>query len=192
MTNYLKLTNAEHPIEDSERPKQLVQAPYAAKGMLIDPEVGQKLTELITETGLVGKVIVTDAFRTKKDQQQIWYDTIREQGEIFTKKYVAKPGCSEHELGLAVDLGLAHLFNDYIKPSFSKGPVVTTFLSKMSEYGFILRYPEGKENVTGISFEPWHFRYVGVPHSQIMTEQGLVLEEYLELLEESEGFCNEG
>ncbi|WP_438357608.1 D-alanyl-D-alanine carboxypeptidase family protein [Acinetobacter baumannii] len=179
-------------MKDDERPKKLVQAPFAKKGMLIEPEVGQKLMELITVTGLTNKIIVTDAYRTKQTQQQIWDETILERGEIFTKKYVAKPGCSEHELGLAVDLGLAHLPNDYIKPSFSKGPIVALFLSKMADYGFILRYPKGKESVTGISFEPWHFRYVGVPHSQIMAEQGLVLEEYLEILEESEGFCNEG
>ena len=192
MTDYLKLTNIGNPIKDYERPKRLVQAPFAEKGLLIDPEVGQKLTELIVSTGLSREIVVTDAYRTKQTQQQIWDSTIKERGEIFTKKYVAKPGCSEHELGLAIDLGLVNMKNDFIKPSFSNGPVVEVFLSNMSEFGFILRYPKGKEYITGISFEPWHFRYVGVPHSEIITTQGIVLEEYLERLEKSGESCNEG
>ncbi len=192
MTDYLKLTNIGNPIKDYERPKRLVQAPFAEKGLLIDPEVGQKLTELIVSTGLSREIVVTDAYRTKQTQQQIWDSTIKERGEIFTKKYVAKPGCSEHELGLAIDLGLANATNDFIKPSFSNGPVVEAFLSNMSEFGFILRYPKGKEHITGISFEPWHFRYVGVPHSEIITTQGIVLEEYLEQIEKSGESCNEG
>jgi D-alanyl-D-alanine dipeptidase/carboxypeptidase len=118
--------------------------------------------------------------------------TLKEKGELFTKKYVAKPGCSEHELGLAIDLGLAEATNDFIRPSFSKGPVVATFLANMAKYGFILRYPKGKEEITSISFEPWHFRYVGTPHSEIMAQQGWVLEEYLDFLEETGEKINEG
>lgn len=190
--NYLKLANPTNPIRDYERPKQLVQAPFAEKGMLIDPKVGEALTKLILENNLGNKIIVTDAFRTKEVQEEIWVTTLKEKGELFTKKYVAKPGCSEHELGLAIDLGLAEATNDFIRPSFSKGPVVATFLANMAKYGFILRYPKGKEEITSISFEPWHFRYVGTPHSEIMAQQGWVLEEYLEFLEETGEKINEG
>lgn len=189
--NYIQLTNANYPINPHERPTQLVQSPFSSEGQLLDPVVATKLFELVTETNLIGKIVVTDAFRTKEKQQQIWDETIKEKGEIFTKKYVAKPGCSEHELGLAVDIGLAEATNDYIKPSFLEGPVVERFLKEMGRFGFILRYPEGKEAVTGISYEPWHFRYVGTPHSQIMEQQEWVLEEYIDFLEETRGRLNE-
>lgn len=191
MIDYLELINADHPIQEYDRPKQLVQAPFAKPGLLIEPEVAKQLKQLITTTKLTGKIIVTDAYRTKETQEEIWHSTIKERGELFTKKYVAKPGCSEHELGLAVDLGLSHLVNDYIQPSFSEGVVVDTFLEKIGEFGFILRYPKGKEKITGISFEPWHFRYVGVPHSRIIIEKDLTLEEYLEQLSENVGISHE-
>lgn len=189
--NYLKLVNPTNPIRDYDRPKQLVQAPFTEKKMLIDPKVGDALTKLILETNLGNKIIVTDAFRTKEVQEEIWETTLKEKGELFTEQYVAKPGCSEHELGLAIDLGLAEATNDFIRPSFSKGPVVATFLANIAKYGFILRYPKGKETVTSISFEPWHFRYVGTPHSEIMAQQGWVLEEYIDFLEETGETINE-
>ena len=189
--NYLKLTNPTHPIANYERPNKLVQAPFAPIGMLLDPVVAEKLVELVKSTQLEGQLVVTDAYRTKENQKQIWRETIKEKGELFTKKYVAKPGCSEHELGLAIDVGLASATNDYIRPSFSEGPVVERFLKEMTHFGFILRYPKGKENLTSISYEPWHFRYVGTPHSEIIMQQGWVLEEYIAFLEETSGKLNE-
>ncbi|MEG0286313.1 MULTISPECIES: D,D-carboxypeptidase/D,D-dipeptidase VanXY [Vagococcus] len=190
--NYLQLVNQHFPVRDKERPCLLEQAPFTDKNLLLDSVVAKKLKALVEAVGLQDKVIVTDGFRTKEMQQQIWDETIQEKGELFTRKYVAKPGCSEHELGLAVDMGLAEVANDYICPSFSEGPVVERFLKEMPEYGFILRYPEGKEAVTGISYEPWHFRYVGTPHSQIITQQGWVLEEYIAFLMDTRGKLNEG
>jgi hypothetical protein len=87
---------------------------------------------------------------------------------------VAVPGTSEHQMGLALDI---------IAEFDSDSSATWTWLKNNSwRYGFILRYPADKEAVTGISFEPWHFRYVGVPTAQEITEKGLCLEEYLELL----------
>lgn len=190
--NYLKLINPANPIKEYERPTKLVQAPFAEKNMLIDPKVGQKLKELIKQIGCTEKIIVTDAYRKKEDQERIWQETIKAKGAIFTKKYVARPGCSEHELGLAVDIGLAAADNDYIQPSFATGPIVEKFLKEMAYFGFILRYPKGKERITSISYEPWHFRYVGTPHSEIIMQQNWVLEEYLDFLEETRGNIYEG
>ena len=95
---------------------------------------------------------------------------------------MALPGCSEHETGLAIDLAAASPAIDFIRPDFPRGGVCGEFRRLAPLFGWIERYPAGKESVTGIACEPWHFRYVGAPHAQIMAERGLCLEEYLELL----------
>ncbi|OJG77495.1 D-alanyl-D-alanine carboxypeptidase [Enterococcus pallens] len=153
--------------------------------------MASQLEKLLKETGLEGQVKVIDGYRSKQTQQSLWEDTIKEKGMVFANKYVAKPGCSEHELGLAVDVGLAAQMNDFICPSFTNSPVVDKFLANMSDFGFILRYQKGKESITNISYEPWHFRYVGTPHSSIMLQQNWVLEEYIEFLHSFGATANE-
>ena len=91
----------------------------------------------------------------------------------------ARPGCSEHETGLAIDLGENVPELDFIRPSFPDTGICGTFRARAAEFGFILRYPKGKEAVTGIGWEPCHFRYVGVPFAREIADRGLTLEEYL-------------
>ena len=105
-----------------------------------------------------------------------------EHGETFTRQYVALPGCSEHQTGLAIDLGKAAGYIDFIRPAFPYDGVCGRFRRLAARYGFIERYQRGKEEVTGISAEPWHFRYVGAPHAQLMETNGLCLEEYRDFL----------
>ena len=69
-----------------------------------------------------------------------------------------------------------------ICPNFPYDGICSNFRHEASHYGFIERYPEGKENITGIAHEPWHFRYVGYPHSEVIEEQGFTLEEYINYL----------
>ncbi len=111
-------------------------------------------------------------------------DTMRKEGARFTESYVAHPGCSEHQTGLAIDLGERREEIDFIRPDFPYTGICQTFRELAPQYGFVERYPKGKEGVTGIAWEPWHFRYVGCPHAQIMTKHGWVLEEYLDYLKE--------
>ena len=191
MNQFITLTNRQYPISDYDRPKQLVQAPLAKKGLLIVSEVAEKFEQLVKHTNLENDIVIVDAYRSKATQQQLWQETLRDKGELFTNRYVARPGCSEHELGLAIDVGLSKKNNDFIRPSFIDSPIVDCFLENMTDFGFILRYPKNKETITNISFEPWHFRYVGTPHSQIMTQQDWVLEEYIEFLVSTRGEVNE-
>lgn len=100
---------------------------------------------------------------------------------------MALPSCSEHQTGLALDIGLKGAQHDLICPSFQKSPIVKKFRQQMMNYGFILRYPQEKQEITGIGYEPWHFRYVGLPHSQIIENQGWTLEEYLHFLQQQKG-----
>lgn len=91
---------------------------------------------------------------------------------------MALPGHSEHQTGLAVDLGLRSETIDFLRPDFPYEGICQKFREQASFRGFIQRYPQGKENITGIAHEPWHFRYVGEPHGEIMAAKHLSLEEY--------------
>lgn len=106
------------------------------------------------------------------------YRSSEEQAIIFMEKgshYALPSGFSEHETGLSLDIGST-------QGTMDKTIEGRWLAQHAHKYGFILRYPQHKEHITGILFEPWHFRYVGLPHSEIMYEEDLVLEEYLEWL----------
>lgn len=136
-------------------------------------------TGLMDEIGGWGKIVPVSGYRTLAEQTDIWKDSLSEHGKAFTSAYVALPGHSEHQTGLAVDLGLKKEKIDFLCPDFPDSGVCRAFRRRAPEYGFIERYPSGKEKVTGIGHEPWHFRYVGTPHGEIMEREGLTLEEYI-------------
>ena len=140
------------------------------------------LNELMEKMHGWEHIVPVSAWRPHKEQQSIWDTSMRESGRKFTETYVAVPGHSEHETGLAIDLGLKQDVIDFIRPEFPYEGICQRFRQLAPKYGFIERYPKGKEEVTGIGQEPWHFRYVGMPHAEIMTEKGMVLEEYMEFL----------
>lgn len=127
-------------------------------------------------------IVPVSGFRSLKEQQEIWDDSLKNNGREFTEKYVAYPGHSEHQTGLAIDLGLKQEVIDFIRPDFPYTGICQAFRDKAWEYGFVERYPKEKERVTGIGHEPWHFRYVGIPHAAIMAEKNLVLEEYISFI----------
>lgn len=94
---------------------------------------------------------------------------------------VMVPGCSEHNTGLAVDVG--SVTNQRVEEDFEDEPEFDWLQEHAAEYGFILRYPSDKQAITGVSYEPWHYRYVGVENAKAIKESGLCLEEYLGLLQ---------
>ena len=119
---------------------------------------------------------LNSAFRNHVSQQLLY----EQNGEA----YALPAGYSEHQSGLAVDIGSTE--------GMMEGSIEALWLAEHAhEYGFVLRYPAHKSSITGISFEPWHYRYVGLPHSVIMYEQDLVLEEYIEKLERGEKIITE-
>lgn len=129
-------------------------------------------------------ILPVSGWRSMQEQQKIWDDSLFENGLEFTQKFVAVPGHSEHQTGLAIDLGLKKQDIDFICPDFPYYGICQTFRSKAADFGFIERYPAGKESVTGIGHEPWHFRYVGIPHAAIMTDQHMTLEEYINFIKQ--------
>ncbi|MGN1345076.1 MAG: D-alanyl-D-alanine carboxypeptidase family protein [Traorella sp.] len=109
------------------------------------------------------------SYETQKSTYQYWCDVY---GEEYAQKISAKAGHSEHQSGLAFDVGS-------LKSSFGDTAAGKWLASHCAEFGFILRYPKDKTDITGYYYEPWHIRYVGVEHSIPIMEKGLTLEEYL-------------
>lgn len=176
----LVLVNAEHPIRRRERP---VLAPAAhGSDVLLDTRAAAMLTGLISRLGAAGEIVPVSGWRSMREQRDIWDGSMAENGTEFTRKYVALPGCSEHQTGLAIDLALRSDNIDFIRPDFPYDGICGRFRALAADYGFIERYQAGKEHITGIAAEPWHFRYVGRPHARLMSDNRLCLEEYVELL----------
>ena len=123
-------------------------------------------------------LIVTSAYRSAADQKKLVAESIAKSGAAYTEKYVNQAGHSEHQLGLAVDLSS---FDKDCKANFSrcnlKKETAAWLANNSYKYGFILRYPEGKEDLTGIEAESWHFRYVGKDMAKLVRDSGLTFDE---------------
>lgn len=134
-----------------------------------------------TETGSDDMMIVS-GYRNVQSQRDIYNDRVATQGEELAALYVATPGYSEHHTGLAMDLsfytdsGASVSIEEYEHGSWID--------ENCAAYGFVLRYPSDKVDITKIGYEFWHYRYVGKPHAQIMTDLHLCLEEYLDYMKE--------
>ncbi|WP_232698067.1 M15 family metallopeptidase [Brevibacillus daliensis] len=135
-------------------------------------------------------IVPVSGFRSKAEQKNIYDKSLHDNGLEFTRQFVARPNESEHQTGLAIDIAEKKEEIDFICPSFPNHGVCQTFRELASQYGFVQRYTKDKEQLTGISDEPWHFRYVGYPHSSLMEEHHLCLEEYINFTKNYE-FHNE-
>lgn len=177
----LILVNAGHRFR-GKNDDLLIPVHDSAPDILLNRRAATLLSQLMREINGWRHIVPVSGWRSQEEQQAIWDDTVKESGLEFTRKYVAVPGHSEHQTGLAIDLGLKQEHVDFICPEFPYTGICQTFRERAAKYGFILRYPAGKEDITGIGHEPWHFRYVGFPHAEIMAENGLTLEEYTDFL----------
>ncbi len=177
----LILVNHEYAYRE-EKTDSLMPVQNKSPEILLKNRAVRLLCALMEEIQGFERIVPVSGWRSKKEQQEIWANSIAENGMEFTEKYVAFPGHSEHQTGLAIDLGLKKEVIDFICPDFPDTGICGTFRKRASEYGFIERYPLGKEAVTGIAYEPWHFRYVGIPHAAIISEKKLTLEEYISFI----------
>lgn len=151
---------------------------------LLERQSARFLDKLIDEVGARDRIVAVSGWRSGAEQTRIYETSLAENGIGFTKKYVALPGHSEHQTGFAIDLAENKPDIDFICPDFPSGGICGKFRERAPLYGFVERYPKGRENITGIGWEPWHFRYVGFPHASIMQQRGLTLEEYHAFLKE--------
>ncbi|WP_281656050.1 D-alanyl-D-alanine carboxypeptidase family protein [Eggerthella sinensis] len=182
--NNLLLVNAAHPLANPPGSRELAAVPLDGPRTLLDAAAARALAALLASIEGREGIVAVSGFRSHAEQQDIWNRSLADNGEAFTRTYVAVPGCSEHESGLAIDLAERAENVDFIRPSFPYDGVCGAFRARAARYGFIERYGRDKEDVTGIGWEPWHFRYVGHPHAALMEARGEALEEYLAFLRE--------
>ncbi len=127
-------------------------------------------------------VIINSGFRNEEDQTEIYENYKKWYGQDYADSYVSDPGHSEHHTGYAVDMAV--YTDDGVSLTFDKHEDFSWFTHAAHEFGFILRYPEYKKDITKIAYEPWHFRYVGKPHAYYMYANDLCLEEYTEFIKQ--------
>lgn len=133
-----------------------------------------KLKSYALENGY--DIEIESAYRSIEYQQRVYDDLVSKKGEEYAKKYVALPGASEHHTGLALDICL-YKDNKFIIEHDLPDDFIMFLNDNVSKFGFIIRYPKGKEEITGYNYEPWHIRYVG-SDARIIMQNHLALDEY--------------
>jgi D-alanyl-D-alanine dipeptidase/carboxypeptidase len=181
---HLILVNARHPFKSDVPDHRLVTVRPRTDfpQIFLERQTAKMLTAVMAHLGCAREIVPVSGHRTMREQQEIYADSLREYGADFTQKYVAVPGCSEHQTGFAVDLAENGAVMDFVRPHFSSAGICGRFRELSAQYGFVERYPAGRERITRIAHEPWHFRYVGYPHSEAMREHAFTLEEYTDYL----------
>ena len=158
---------------------------------MIDP-FNQMMSDFAKEYGETD-IMVSCGYRSLETQTQLlreeqYYSEPDDENEGETgEQWVARPGYSEHQTGYAFDFDLNLKEGGKIGINYDGQGEYSWLNKNCSEYGFIVRYIEGKENITGYNYEPWHFRYVGLPHAQYMEDHKITLEEYLDIVRKHTG-----
>lgn len=142
-------------------------------------EAAQALEKLFRQAQVDGiDLAAVSGFRSYDRQADIFANAVQRMGEKEANRVSARPGQSEHQTGLAMDVSSASVGYELVE-SFGETIEGKWLSENAPSYGFIIRYPKGKEYLTGYRYEPWHLRYVGVEHARKISQQGLTLEEYL-------------
>lgn len=162
----LVVPNISYPFSYYDEKKLLREVPAAALEELV---VAAKEDNVILN-GISG-------YRSYARQKAIYQNNIKTKGLAHTEQYSAKPGYSEHQSGLSIDVS-ARSNNNALTARFGSTKEGIWLAKNCYKYGFIIRYPKGKEAITGYSYEPWHIRYVGVELATYLTKNNLTLEEY--------------
>lgn len=184
--DYLVLVNKQNKLPNDWEEKVELKETKDVRGDKIFVEkqalsAFQKLRSDLLKEGI--DIELDSTYRSVAGQIEIWDEFTEKYGDDYVKKYVAVPGYSEHHTGLAIDVCLIKdgVIIDENDDMIAEREIFARVHEKLAKYGFILRYLEGKDGITGYSYEPWHFRYVGnVDIAKEIFEKGLTLEEYLE------------
>lgn len=187
-TDYMILVNKEHKLPEdwTDRIELVDYTNGLGETVKIEKKAAKAFEELredLSKEYTDFKIEADSTYRSVERQQEIWDQFLEEHGEEYTKKYVAVPGTSEHHTGLAIDIkldknGVIVYDNDEMT---AEKDIFAKIHAKLADYGFILRYPVGKEDVTGYGSEVWHFRYIDDKEiAKEIMDKGITLEEYLE------------
>lgn len=158
-------------------------------GHAVDARMYEALQTMLDDARKEGlKPLICSSYRSNEKQIQLYQSKVKEylkqgysksESEDKAAFWVARPGTSEHQLGLAVDI--VSTDNQRLDKSQEKTAEQQWLMENCYKYGFILRYPTSKSSITGVGYEPWHYRYVGNTHAKKIYELGICLEEYVKL-----------
>lgn len=181
---YLVLVNNKNPMKEGYVPELTELEPEYS----VDSRIADAAKKMLRDADKAGmRIDICSAYRSVERQEQVFNESLRDrldQGMSYWDAFadnrlsVAEPGTSEHALGLALDL-ISSQYTELDKKQ-EQTKEAKWLAENCHKYGFILRYPPSKTDITGIIYEPWHYRYVGVEDATKIMELGLTLEEYLE------------
>lgn len=178
------LVNREYGLPFNYIPEDLTMPniPFSEIGFLekklMREEAAKALKNLFQAASKQGlDLIAVSGYRSYDRQRDIYFTNIIEKGFEHTNQYSAKPGHSEHQTGLAMDVSTPSINNE-LEQEFADTPEGKWIAQNAHHFGFILRYPKDKSHITGYSYEPWHLRYVGNPLATYLYNHNLTLEEY--------------
>lgn len=165
------------------KPNVTPTRPELSENIYMQPEAAEALEELFEGARQQGIILyATSGFRSYSTQKAIFDRKAKERGEQSANRSVAKPGQSEHQTGLAMDLEGESSLGTGLTNAFGETPEGIWLAENCADYGYIIRYPQDKTRITGYVYEPWHIRYVGVEAAKEITSLGLTLEEYILLI----------
>ncbi|ARU63774.1 hypothetical protein CBW65_03770 [Tumebacillus avium] len=179
------LVNKQLGLPDDFQPSNLTDdpnLPFLAGGggekRLMRGEVAAALKQLFAAAEKDGLYLsVASAYRSHATQTQLFNYYVQTQGETEARRYSAVPGHSEHETGLAVDVS-GRDGKCAVEDCFADLPEAKWLAKNSHKFGFVIRYPKGKESVTGYAYEPWHLRYLGVDTASAIYAKNTTMEEY--------------
>jgi len=181
----LILVNKEHSIDRDYKPEDLVKIRYFAADRsettrYMRAEAAEAFHRLVEKASGEGiELKMTTAYRSYAFQKILFDNYVEKEGEEAANTYSARPGQSEHQTGLAVDVSSPSV-GYQLTGEYSDTKEGKWLAEHAHEFGFIIRFPKGKEDITGYQYEPWHIRYVGLAAAMEIQERNLTLEEFLQ------------
>ena len=183
--NYLMIVNKKNGLGRGYNPNKLVKVKIKTGGdkkIYLEKKTYKQIKKLLKKMNkcFSTEIVIDSGYRPFLYQENLLNDLLKEKGEEAYKS-LALPGYSEHQSGLSVDVGFYK--NGKYDAKFKVDDYIKEFKwleENAYKYGFIIRYPKDKENITGYIYEPWHLRYIG-EKAEFLTKQNLTLEEYYEM-----------
>jgi len=180
--NLLVLVNKEYTVSRDYYPTDMVDIDGSLstnQNLKVKREAYDAYLEMLEDAKAEGlNFCICSAYRGFGVQESLYYNSLAANGKEYTDKMFAYPGRSEHHTGYAIDITSASM-NWGLSQNYADYPDGAWIAEHCSDYGFIIRYPKGKEDITGYMYEPWHIRYVGVDIAKEITEAGITFEEYM-------------
>lgn len=181
----LILVNKKNPIDENYKPEDLTSVKYFAKdrpesSRYMRKEAVEQFHKLVEGAKAQGhEIVMTTAYRSYGFQKQLYDNYVATEGQEAADKFSARPGTSEHQTGLSADVSSPSVGYS-LSYEYGEKEEGKWLAENAHNYGFIIRFPKGKEDITGYNYEPWHIRYVGKAVADEIYKKDITLEEFLE------------